>query len=83
MEIVAASKQGNRAKADQLHGELAAHQAALGFTLDDPPPKPKALRKEECGDPTAFSYWPSSNEVRKTFNELRRSLGWPTKDENL
>jgi hypothetical protein len=77
MEIAAASKQGNHVKADQLHGELTAHQAALGFTPDDPPPKPKAPRKEESRDSTAFSDWPSTEEVRKTFNELRRSLGWP------
>jgi hypothetical protein len=79
MEIVAASKQGNHLKADQLYGELTAHQAALGFTPDDPPPKPKAPRKEESRDSTAFSDWPSPEEVRKTFNELRRSLGWPIK----
>ena len=82
-EIVAASKQGNHLKADRLHGELTAHQAALGFTPDDPPPKPKAPRKEESRDSTASSDWPSPEEVRKTFNELRRSLGWPIKDENL
>jgi Helix-turn-helix domain len=79
MEIVAASKQGNHVKADHLHNELAAHQAALGFTPDDPPPKLKAARKEECRDSTVFSDWPSPEEVRRTFNELRRSLGWPIK----
>ena len=47
-EIVTASKQGNHLKAERLHDELTAHQAALGFTPDDPPPKPKAPRKEEC-----------------------------------
>jgi hypothetical protein len=78
-EIAAALKQGTHAKADQLHGELTAHQAALGFTPDDPPPKPKAPRKEESRDSTAFSDWPSPEEVTRTFNELRRSLGWPTK----
>ncbi len=82
-EIVTASKQGNHLKAEGLHDELTAHQAALGFTPDDPPPKPKPPRKEECCSSTAFSDWPSPEEVRKTFNELRRSLGWPIKDENL
>jgi hypothetical protein len=82
-EIVAASKQGNHPKADQLHGELTAHQAALGFTPDDPPPMPKAPRKEEPRDLTESSDWPSPEEVRRTFSELRRSLGWPIKDENL
>ena len=46
-EIAVASKQGNHQRADRLHGELIAHQATLGFTPDDPPPKPKAPRKEE------------------------------------
>jgi hypothetical protein len=82
-EIAAASKQGNHVKAEKLHSELTAHQAALGFTPDDPPPKPKALRKEVSRDSIAFSDWPSPEEVRRTFNELRRSLGWPTKDENF
>ena len=82
-EIDVASKQRNHLKADRLHGELTAHQAALGFTPDDPPPKPKAPRKEESRDSTAFSDWPSPEEVRKTFNEVRRSLGWSIKDENL
>jgi Helix-turn-helix domain len=78
IEIAAASKQDNP-RAEQLHGELTAHQAALGFTPDDPPPKPKAPRKEESRDSTAFSDWPSPEEVTSTFNELRRSLGWPIK----
>jgi hypothetical protein len=82
-EIIVASKQGNHLKADRLHGELTAHQAALGFTPDDPPPKPKAPRREECCDLTESSDWPSPEEVRNTFNELRRSLRWPIKDENL
>ena len=83
MEIDVASKQRNHLKADRLHGELTAHQAALGFTPDDPPPKPKAPRKEESRDSTAFSDWPSPEEVRKSFNDVRRSLGWSIKDENL
>jgi Helix-turn-helix domain len=83
MEIVDASKRGNRAKADRLHEELVEHQVALGFTPDDPPPKPRTSRKKEPDEPNAVSNWPSPTEVRKTFNELRRSLGWPTKDENL
>jgi Helix-turn-helix domain len=66
-------------KAEGLYDELTAHQAALGFTPDDPPPKPKPPRQEECSSSTAFSDWPSPEEVRKTFNELRRSLGWPIK----
>jgi hypothetical protein len=78
-DIAAASRQGNHVKADQLHGELTAHQAALGFTPDDPPPKPKAPRKEELGATNALSDWPSPEEVNRTFNELRRSLGWPIK----
>jgi Helix-turn-helix domain len=78
-QIIAASKQGNHIKADRLHSELTAHQAALGFTPDDPPPKPKASRKEESPDSTAWENWPSPGEVKRTFNELRRSLGWPVK----
>jgi hypothetical protein len=78
-EIVTASKQGNHLKAERLHDELTAHQTALGFTPDDPPPKPKPPRKEECCSSTSFSDWPSPEEVRNTFNELRRSLGWPIK----
>jgi hypothetical protein len=83
MEIVEASKRGNRAKAARLHDELVEHQVALGFTPDDPPPNARTSRKKESDEPTALSNWPSPTEVRKTFNELRRSLGWPTKDENL
>jgi hypothetical protein len=79
MEIAAVSKSGNQAKADQLHSELAAHQAALGFTPDDPPQKSKTPRKEESRDLTASSVWPSPEEVRRTFNEARHSLGWPIK----
>ncbi len=69
MEIDVASKQRNHLKADRLHSELTAHQAALGFTPDDPPPKPKAPREEESRDSTAFSDWPSPEEVKRTFNE--------------
>jgi hypothetical protein len=83
MEILDASKRGKRAKAAQLHEELVEHQLALGFTPDDPPPDPRAPRKKKSEEPTALCQWPSPVEVRKTFNELRRSLGWPTKDENL
>jgi hypothetical protein len=83
IEILDASKRGKRAKAAHLHDELVEHQVALGFTPDDPPPKPRAPRKKESDEPTALSNWPSPTEVRKTFNELRRSLGWPTKDENV
>ncbi len=83
MEIAAAWKQGNHLKANRLYAELFAHQATLGFSPDDPPAKPKPPRKEEYRDSTASSAWPSPEEVRGTFNELRRSLGWPIKDENL
>ena len=83
IEIAAASKKGNYVKSDQLHRELTAHQIALGFTPDDPP-KPKAVpRKEESPDSTTLSDWPSPQEVRRTFSEVRRSRGWPTRDENL
>ena len=83
MEIAAAWKQGNHLKANRLYAGLFAHQATLGFSPDDPPAKPKPPRKEEYRDSTASSAWPSPEEVRGTFNELRRSLGWPIKDENL
>jgi biotin operon repressor len=83
MEIAASLKNGNNAKAGQLHRELSSHQAALGFTPDDPPRKPRTSRKKGPDEPNAVSNWPSPTEVRKTFNELRRSLGWPSKDENL
>jgi hypothetical protein len=79
IEIAAALKRGNHTKADQLHRELSCHQVALGFTPDDPPPKPKAPRKEESLDSTSLSDWPSPEEVRTTFNEARRLLGWPIK----
>jgi hypothetical protein len=82
-QIIAASKQGNHIKAGRLHSELTAHQASLGFTPDDPLPKPKAPRKEESRNLAESSDWPSPEEVSRTFNELRRSLGWPIKDENL
>ena len=83
IEIAAASKKGNHVKSDQLHRELTAHQIALGFTPDDPP-KPKAVpRKEESPDSTTLSDWPSPQEVRRAFSEVRSSRGWPTRDENL
>ena len=79
IEIAGASKKGNHVRSDQLHRELTAHQIAFGFTPDDPP-KPKAApRKEESPESTTLSDWPSPQEVRKTFNEIRRSLGWPIK----
>ena len=78
-EIANALKKDNHARAEELHGELTVHQAALGFTPDDPPPKPKAPRKEEFGATNGLSDWPSPEEVTKTFNELRHSLGWPIK----
>jgi hypothetical protein len=79
VEILDASKRGKRAKAAQLHEELVEHQLALGFTPDDPPPDPRAARKKKPDEPVSLSQWPSPEEVRQTFNELRRSLGWPIK----
>jgi hypothetical protein len=76
-EIASASKRGYRDRAGQLHAELVEHQTKLGFTPDDPPPKLKASREEEFGEPAALSDWPSPEEVSATFNEARRSNGWP------
>ena len=76
-EIATASRRGNHDRAEQLHGELVEHQTKLGFTPDDPPPKLKASREEEFGEPAALSDWPSPEEVSATFNEARRSNGWP------
>jgi hypothetical protein len=76
-EIATASKRGNHDRAEQLHADLTEHQTKLGFTPDDPPPKLKAPREEEFGKPAALSNWPSPEEVRATFNEARRSMGWP------
>ena len=78
-EIATASKRGDHDRAEQLHAELVEHQTKLGFTPDDPPPKPKASREEEFGEPATLSDWPSPEEVRATFNEVRRSMGWPIK----
>jgi DNA-binding Lrp family transcriptional regulator len=78
-EIAIASKRDNHDRAEQLHAELVEHQTKLGFTPDDPPPKPKASREEEFGEPATLSDWPSPEEVRATFNEVRRSMGWPIK----
>ena len=78
-QIVATLKKGNHIKASQLHCELSAHQTALGFTPDDSPATPKAPRKEESHDSTTVSHWSSPEEVRRSFDELRRSLGWPIK----
>jgi hypothetical protein len=83
MGIIAASKCGNHLKAGRFHSELTVHQAAFGFKPDDPPPKPKAARKEESHDSTMSCNWPSPEEVRRTFNEVRRSLGGRSKDEDL
>ena len=76
-EIATASKRGYHDRAGQLHAELVEHQTKLGFTPDDPPPKPKASREEEFGEPATLSDWPSPEEVSATFNEARRSIGWP------
>jgi hypothetical protein len=78
-EIATASKRGYHDRAEQLHAELVEHQTKLGFTPDDPPPKLKASRQEEFGEPAALSDWLSPEEVRATFNEARRSVGWPIK----
>ena len=71
------SRKGIHDRAMQLHDELAAHQAKLGFTPDDPPraaPPPPARKTNEPS-----SDWPSPEEVSATFNELRRSMGFPIK----
>ena len=76
-EITAAQRKGVHDRAMQLHDELAAHQAKLGFTPDDPPraaPPPPARKTNEPS-----SDWPSPEEVSATFNELRRSMGFPIK----
>jgi hypothetical protein len=70
-EIAAAVRKGIHDRAIRLHDELAAHQAKLGFTPDDPPraAPPLPARKTNEGS----SDWPSPEEVSATFNELRRS----------
>ena len=76
-EIAAAARKGIHDRAIRLHDELAAHQAKLGFTPDDPPraaPPPPARKTNEPS-----SDWPSPEEVSATFNELRRSMGFPIK----
>jgi hypothetical protein len=78
-EIATASRRGNHERAEHLHAELVEHQTKLGFTPDDPPPKLKAPRGEEFLEPATLSDWPSPEEVRATFNEARRSVGWPIK----
>jgi len=79
-EIADASKRGNHDRSEQLHAELVEHQTKLGFTPDDPPPKPNlSARNEESHEPADLSDWPSPEEVRATFNEVRRSMGWPIK----
>ena len=78
-EIALAVRKGFHDRAEQLHAELAQHQAKLGFTPDDPPPKLKASRDEEFIELATLSDWPSPEEVRATFNEARRAVGWPIK----
>jgi hypothetical protein len=78
-EIATASKRGNPDRAEQLHTELVEHQTKLGFTPDDPPPKLKASRQEQFGEPATLSDWPSPEEVSAIFNEARRSMGWSIK----
>jgi hypothetical protein len=77
-EITVAARKGIHDRAMQLHGELVAHQAKLGFTPDDPPRgTPTPARK--TSEPELASDWPSPEEVSATFNELRRSMGFPIK----
>ena len=78
-EIALAVRNGGYDRAERLHAELAQHQTKLGFTPDDPPPKLKAPRDEKSVEPDAPSDWPSPEEVRATFNEARRAIGWPIK----
>ncbi|HVQ21015.1 MAG TPA: hypothetical protein VMS23_08215, partial [Terrimicrobiaceae bacterium] len=72
-------RKGFHERAEQLHTELAQHQAKLGFTPDDPPPKPKASRDEEFPQPASPTEWPLPEEVSATFNEARRAMGWPVR----
>jgi Helix-turn-helix domain len=76
-DIALAVRKGFHERAEQLHRELAQHQAKLGFTPDDAPPKPKAPRDEELPQPAKPSEWPLPEEVSATFNEARRAMGWP------
>ena len=76
-DIALAVRKGFHERAEQLHTELAQHQAKLGFTPDDPPPKPKAPRDEEFPQPAKPTEWPLPEEVSATFNEARRAMGWP------
>jgi Helix-turn-helix domain len=78
-EIASASKRGYHERAQHLHAELVDHQTKLGFTPDDPSPKPKVSREEEFCEPATLSDWPSPEEVRAAFNEAHRSMGWPIK----
>ena len=77
-EITTAVRKGLHDRAVRLHSELAAHQTKLGFTPDDPPRgKPPPARK--TNEPELSAEWPSPEEVSATFNELRRSMGFPIK----
>jgi hypothetical protein len=78
-EVAASAKRDDHAKAERLHAELAQHQAALGFTPDDPPIPPKARREEDSSRLVSVEDWPSPEEVKATFNALRRSAGLPIK----
>ena len=78
-DIALAVRKGFHERAEQLHTELAQHQTKLGFTPDDPPPKPKASRDEEFPQPASPTEWPSAEEVRATFHEARRAMGWPVR----
>jgi hypothetical protein len=77
-EIATAVRRDLHDRAAQLHKEFAGHQIKLGFTPDDPPRgTPPPVRK--TNEPEPSSDWPSREEVSATFNELRRSMGFPIK----
>jgi hypothetical protein len=77
-EIATAVRKGLHDRAAQLHKELAGHQIKLGFTPDDPPRGAPPLARK-TNESESSSDWPSREEVSATFNELRRSMGFPIK----
>jgi len=76
-DIAAAVKRGDHAKAKRLHAELVQHQSALGFTPDELPRQAKAGREGESLQPASVAEWPTPEEVKATFNALRRAAGLP------